>query len=74
MFSNEKNPKKPQNFYCENCDFASCNKKYYTRHNLTKKHKINENQCFSIEKTPKNPKHKCKCGNIINSPKMHCIK
>ena len=62
MFSNEKNPKKPQKFYCENCDFTSCNKKDYTRHVLTKKHKINENQCFSMEKTPKNPKHICKCG------------
>jgi len=62
MLSNEKNPKKPQIFSCELCDFISSNKKDYTRHLQTVKHKINENQCFSIKNTPKNPKHECVCG------------
>ncbi len=61
MIINEKNPKKPQKYICKICDFISCNKKDYTRHLLTKKHKINENQCLSIEKTPKNP-YICDCG------------
>jgi hypothetical protein len=62
MFSNEKNPKKPQSFCCNLCHFNSSNKKDYTRHIQTTKHKINENQCFSIKNTPKNPNHECVCG------------
>ena len=64
MFSNGKNPKKPQFFVCESCDFLSSNKKDYIRHTETEKHKNAINQCFSIEKTPKNPKnlYTCNCG------------
>ena len=64
MFSNGKNPKKPQFFVCESCDFVSSNKKDYVRHTETEKHKNVKNQCFSIEKTPKNPKnlYTCNCG------------
>jgi hypothetical protein len=32
-------PKKPLNFCCEKCDFNTCNKKDYSRHLLTAKHK-----------------------------------
>ena len=39
----EKNPKKKYGnkkveYYCEKCDFLTCNKKDYTRHLKTKKH------------------------------------
>ena len=63
MNSNDFYPKKPLNFSCENCNFISFNKKDYSRHILTKKHIFNENQCFSMEKTPKNP-YACICGKI----------
>ena len=36
----EKNPKKPhKNFYCKKCDFSSNNKKDFSRHLSTTKHK-----------------------------------
>lgn len=63
MFVNKKNPKKPQSFFCENCDFYTSNKKDYSRHLQTKKHFVNNSQGFSIEKTPKNPTaNECICG------------
>ena len=39
----KKNPKKNYGkkkveYYCEKCDFLTCNKKDYTRHLKTKKH------------------------------------
>ena len=65
MFSNIENPKKPQNFYCEKCDFITYNKKDFLRHVVTQKHLSNDNQSLSIEKTPKKPKSQdfeCICG------------
>jgi hypothetical protein len=58
-------PKKPLIFFCEKCNFKSCNKKDYTRHLLTRKHKKDtkgdENDDFW---DPKNPKpFICECGN-----------
>ena len=61
MFSNEKNSKKLIEYNCIICHFITCNKNDYNRHILTKKHKSNENQCFSIEKTQKNS-FACECG------------
>jgi hypothetical protein len=58
MFSNKLTKKKPLNFVCKNCDFITCNKKDYSRHLQTKKHKINENQCILPQKTP----YDCSCG------------
>jgi hypothetical protein len=63
MISNVFDPKKPLIFLCKDCDFSSCNKKDYNRHIQTKKHIFNVSQCFSIEKTPKNP-YECNCGKI----------
>jgi hypothetical protein len=63
MEINDFYPKKPHFFVCENCNFITSNKKDYSRHMLTKKHKNNDNQWFSMEKTPKNP-FRCSCGNI----------
>jgi uncharacterized C2H2 Zn-finger protein len=63
MIGNDFDPKKPLIFSCNVCDFSSCNKKDYTRHVQTKKHIFNVSQCFSIEKTQKNP-YECNCGKI----------
>ena len=62
MSSNPENPKKPIKYCCEKCDFLSFNKKDYLRHINTKKHLFDKNQCFSMEKTPKNPNFMCMCG------------
>ena len=53
MISNEFVPKNPLIFSCEICDYITSNKKDYNKHINTTKHKINENQCFSIPKSPK---------------------
>ena len=53
MIINPKNPELPINYYCEKCNFTTCNKKDYSRHLHTKKHLINDNQSLSIQKTPK---------------------
>ena len=68
MISNPENPKNLVIFYCKFCDFNTCNKKDFTRHNNTKKHNFNKNQGFSMVKTPKNPKpnYECKCGKIYS--------
>ena len=58
MFSNDFNPKKPLFFYCEKCDFDTCNKKDYTRHLKTKKHLSNDFQCT----LPKKTHYDCSCG------------
>jgi hypothetical protein len=61
MISNDFDPKNPNSFACNLCHFLSCNKKDYNRHIETKKHIFNVSQCFSIEKTQKNP-YECHCG------------
>jgi hypothetical protein len=63
MVVNENCPKKPNEFVCESCNFITCNKKDFSRHVVTKKHIINTNQCFSIEKPEKTP-YQCICGKI----------
>jgi hypothetical protein len=63
MVINKNYPKKPNEFVCESCNFITCNKKDYSRHVVTKKHIINTNQCFSIEKPEKTP-YQCICGKI----------
>ena len=58
---NKKTPKNPKKFYCKKCDFVSSNKKDYSRHLLTRKHK-------KPQKTPKNPnfvEFKCEFCNKI---------
>jgi hypothetical protein len=61
-----KNPKKPIEYFCEFCNFISCNKKDFNRHILTLKHK---KRTFGVKEdayfTPKNPKaYQCDCGRI----------
>lgn len=56
-------PKNPS-FFCEKCDFKTNNKKDFSRHILTAKHKWKQNQDFSKKK----PQFTCKiCSKIYNS-------
>ena len=64
MFSNDFVPKNPLIFSCDKCDYTTSNKKDYTKHINTNKHKINENQCLSIQKSPKIPAYECSCGKV----------
>jgi hypothetical protein len=58
MFPNFKNPKKPIKYFCEKCDFYTYNKKDFTRHLTTDKHKILTNPNEKPQKTP----YDCTCG------------
>jgi hypothetical protein len=63
-----KNPIKPLIFSCEKCNFNSSNKKDYSRHLLTAKHKMITNGNINDNNlVPKNPKaFECECGNKYN--------
>jgi hypothetical protein len=54
----KKTPKNPKNYECKKCAFISCNKKDYTRHLTTAKHK-NRTELNTF--TPKNPKNEFCC-------------
>lgn len=60
-FSDQKIPKNPQKYFCENCNYITCNKKDYTKHLATQKHKI---VTYSDQKSPKIPLREfvCECG------------
>ena len=60
---NSEIPKIPQKFRCENCDYDTCNKKDYTKHISTQKHKINCNPTYPYVKNPINTFY-CKCGKL----------
>ena len=67
-FRIQENPEKtPKKYYCESCNFNSSNKKDYTRHKTSAKHKrIQEN----TQKSPKNPLMYI-CSNCKKSYKYH---
>ena len=69
MNPNEKNPKKPKEYFCENCDFYTSNKKDFARHNLTDKHLILTNPNAN---TQKNPIFVCNCGNVYKHSSSLC--
>lgn len=56
----------PKEFYCENCDYLSCNKKDYEKHLITRKHKYNDkmmtNNYQELKDEPKT--YSCQCGKI----------
>ena len=60
-----KNPKKPQKYLCQKCDFNTSNKKDYNRHISTPKHqnddKMMTNDAKKPKKTQKTPKRGCIC-------------
>ena len=58
--ASEKTPKNPKKFTCQNCDFVCINKKDYTRHLSTRKHKMLVNTSTTSQKTANN--FKCICG------------
>ena len=69
MNPNEKNPKKPIEYICKNCDFITCNKKDYTRHLQTDKHLI------LMDPNVKNPKQYffvCNCGKSYKHSSSLC--
>jgi hypothetical protein len=54
-------PKNAAKFFCEHCDFKSCKESEYTRHILTRKHKMRTNPNEKVpENTDKN--YRCSCG------------
>ena len=56
------NPKKPQKYLCEICDFVSSNKKDYDKHILTLKHKKRTNELQMDYIITPNQKFICDCG------------
>ena len=56
----KKNPKKPNEFICEECNFKCCNKKDYNRHLSTRKHKLLTNTYNEVQKNP--DEYVCECG------------
>ena len=53
-------PKSPSLFICNDCNFTSSNKKDYTRHLATAKHKLRMNR---MQNPPKHPlSYDCECG------------
>jgi spore coat polysaccharide biosynthesis protein SpsF (cytidylyltransferase family) len=69
-------PKNPQNFCCNICHYYTSNKKDYSKHLLTPKHKNNENgsilEVMEVKKSPKIPKnplikYNCICGKIYKT-------
>jgi hypothetical protein len=64
MLEDLENPKKPTEYFCQKCDFKSCNKKDYTRHKLTLKHKKRmDGLVLDDDFTPQKPQtYSCECG------------
>ena len=61
MFSNDFVPKNPLSFYCECCDYTTCSKKDFNKHNKTKKHLRNDISMIAIPKSQKSF-YDCICG------------
>ena len=60
---NNGNQEKPFKYECIKCNFVTCNKKDFNRHNNTGKHIMITNDNEKPQKTPKNPlPYKCNCG------------
>ena len=69
MDTNEKNPGKPPTYFCKNCNFYTCNKKDFARHNITDKHLSLTNPNL---KTQKNPLYTCNCGKVYKHSSSLC--
>jgi hypothetical protein len=56
--------KLPSTFFCEKCNYNSSNKKDYSKHLLTRKHKnTDKSPTLTDEKSQKTPTFICDCGN-----------
>ena len=64
-FNDNKVPKSSKQFRCEKCDFICIRKSQYDRHQLTRKHLINDNMMtLSANLVPKSSGlFQCNCGN-----------
>jgi hypothetical protein len=61
--STDLSQKIPKYFNCEICDYTTCNKKDYSKHISTVKHKNMQKSTFSNEKVPEIPTtFECICG------------
>jgi hypothetical protein len=69
MDTNIKNPKKPNNYFCETCDFNTCNKKDFNRHIITDKHISLTNPNVNTQKTPL---FVCNCGKSYKHSSSLC--
>jgi len=69
MNTNIKNPKNPLVFDCTTCDFNTSNKKDYSRHLLTDKHKKLTNPNINF---PKTPNYDCMCGKLYKHASSLC--
>ena len=64
----QKNPLKIPKFSCEYCEYITNNKKDFSKHLSTSKHKNETNETKSETKNPqKSPDHNCLCGKNFNS-------
>ena len=68
------NPKNPNIYFCNICNFNTCNKKDYNRHILTRKHKILTNPNVFLTKIPGKTLHdySCVCGKIYKHNSTLC--
>jgi hypothetical protein len=60
--STSKTPKNAEKYNCENCKFKCSKQSDFNRHELTAKHKKQQNQQEQSQKTPEY--HECECGKI----------
>ena len=71
-------PKNPKQYCCKICDYNTCNKKDYKKHEETIKHKTIENPNLAYIKNPTN-QNICNCGKIykhastLSAHKKKCI-
>ena len=49
-------------FYCEKCNFECCKKGDYSRHLLTRKHKLVDDILTHIDNNTSTKHHTCFCG------------
>jgi uncharacterized protein (UPF0216 family) len=75
MNPNKKIRKNPIKYECKICDYITSDKKDYTKHYNTNKHKTNINTNFDELIHPENPivkKNACKCGKIYKHMSSLC--
>ena len=77
----KKTPKNAKLFYCNNCSFECCKNSEYTRHLLTRKHKMitNDNEYAPHENKESVDIFTCHCGNMykyqsgLSRHKLKCV-
>jgi hypothetical protein len=72
MSTNEKVPKKFENYSCLSCDYITVRKSQYERHLLTRKHKMLNNTNKKVPKGSEQKPYHCSCGNIYKFASSLC--